>query len=356
MAGPSPVELHSDCPSCGLESGVVEIYDPLAPACRFGVPRSATCKLCRRSEEGVFDRDPARPLVEIPANRCPSCLAELGPSSIDDRACLACNARASVVERSPSVALGTDADLCAALDDWSDRESFPSRAHLLQATFCDPDPTSLLGRIARKERLEVLVDPFANMGRRATTNEPATAPSPPVNAPAAAPVRVDPVTVSASPDTTAPPPPIAQAQPIQDAPISAPPRAIVYPLVSVVVADGEIHHAERDLVNRFLVSEGLAPLADEEFRVHTPQEVAHLVPKDRRAAVIRLMCETASVDGMPDESERRVIRAYAAAWDVPEEEVDFWMWAHETAGTSLARKLWLKIRRFVLSARWESPR
>ena len=27
-----------------------------------------------------------------------------------------------------------------------------------------------------------------------------------------------------------------------------------------------------------------------------------------------------------------------------------------TAGTSLARKLWLKIRRFVLSARWESPR
>ena len=68
------------------------------------------------------------------------------------------------------------------------------------------------------------------------------------------------------------------------------------------------------------------------------------------------MCETASVDGMPDESERRVIRAYAAAWDVPEEEVDFWMWAHETAGTSLARKLWLKIRRFVLSARWESPR
>ena len=142
----------------------------------------------------------------------------------------------------------------------------------------------------------------------------------------------------------------------QDAPISAPPRAIVYPLVSVVVADGEIHRSERELVDRFLVSEGLAPLADDEFRVHTPQEVAHLVPKDRRAAVIRLMCETASVDGMPDESERRVIRAYAAAWDVPEEEVDFWMWAHETAGTSLARKLWLKIRRFVLSARWESPR
>jgi len=144
----------------------------------------------------------------------------------------------------------------------------------------------------------------------------------------------------------------APAAPEHAGPPSAPPRAIVYPLVSVVAADGEIHPAERALVDRFLVSEGLSPLTDEEFRVHHPSEVAHLVPKDRREGVVQLMCESATVDGMPDESERRVIRAYAAAWDVPDEKVDFWMWGYESMGTSLARQLWMKLRRFVLSARW----
>jgi hypothetical protein len=51
-------------------------------------------------------------------------------------------------------------------------------------------------------------------------------------------------------------------------------------------------------------------------------------------------------------SERRVIRAYANAWNVDDEKVDFWMWGYEAMNTSLARALFLKIRRFVLSARW----
>lgn len=68
--------------------------------------------------------------------------------------------------------------------------------------------------------------------------------------------------------------------------------------------------------------------------------------------VVQLMCETATVDGMPDESERRVIRAYAAAWNVPDEKVEFWMWGYENMSTSLVRQLWMKLRRFVLSARW----
>ena len=135
-------------------------------------------------------------------------------------------------------------------------------------------------------------------------------------------------------------------------PISAPPRAIVFPLVSVIAADGEIHPAERALIDRFLESEGLAPLTEDEFRVHHPSEVAHLVPKERREMVVQLMCETATVDGMPDESERRVIRAYAAAWGVPDEKVEFWMSGYESMSTSLVRQLWMKLRRFVLSARW----
>lgn len=128
----------------------------------------------------------------------------------------------------------------------------------------------------------------------------------------------------------------------------------MYPLVSVIAADGEIHPEERSLIDRFLQSEGLAPLAESEFCVHHPSAVAHYVPLERREDVVKLMCESAAIDGMPDESERRVIRAYATAWDIDEEKLEFWMWGYENMNTSLARQMFLKIRRFVLSARWSA--
>jgi hypothetical protein len=172
----------------------------------------------------------------------------------------------------------------------------------------------------------------------------------PISAPPPAATTADPKATLTSAGVVPPGgvPPLPSLPP----PTSAPPRAIVYPLVSVIAADGEIHPAERALIDRFLESEGLAPLGEDEFRVHHPSEVAHLVPRERREMVVQLMCETASVDGMPDESERRVIRAYAAEWGVSDEKVEFWMWGYESMSTSLVRQLWMKLRRFVLSARW----
>jgi hypothetical protein len=422
--GPAPVELSADCTTCGLEGGVVELYDATVPACRFGLPATARCKLCGIEHEGSFDHAPARAMRDIPANRCPACLDELGPRALDDRRCPKCGASARLDQLTAAAPLDTEPALVAALDAWATREHWASRELLAGATFCDPDLGSLLVRIGRGEPLEVVADPFANMGIRTTggrdkkerpapaaadepTRESASQPpqrpsivvspdrvtvnpssnplrlsTPPqdfranvtvpdpqaifTNAPTdplAAPLRISvPAPAVAAPDPAATltsagvtgaasssrPPPLPTPPP----PASAPPRAIVYPLVSVIAADGEIHPAERMLVDKFLESEGLTPLSDDEFRVHHPSAVAHLVPKERREAVVQLMCETASVDGMPDESERRVIRAYAAAWHVPDEKVEFWMWGYESMSTSLVRQLWMKLRRFVLSARW----
>lgn len=365
--GPAPVELSADCTTCGLESGVVELYDALVPACRFGLPATAKCKLCGIAHEGTFNRPTAREMREIPANRCPACLEELGPRALDDRRCQKCGATATAVLIAPAATLESELALVAALDAWAAREQWASREALAVSTFCDPDLGSLLVRLQRGEPLEVVADPFANMGVRTTggrdKKEPATAVAQAAQAaaPAARPAAIFvPPPALVSPDATATmtsagnsgavvdPPPIPLPRP----PLSAPPRAIVYPLVSVVAADGEIHPAERMLVDKFLESEGLAPLQDDEFRVHHPTEVAHLVPKERREMVVQLMCETATVDGMPDESERRVIRAYAAAWNVSDEKVEFWMWGYESMSTGLVRQLWMKLRRFVLSARW----
>jgi tellurite resistance protein len=362
MAGLAPVELHASCAACGLESGVVEVYDPFVAACRFGLPATTRCKLCDAASEGTFDRPLKKPLSEIPANGCPACLAALPVAAIDERTCRACGARAGLAvvragrfSASSSFSVSV-AELERALDGWAEADGWASRDELLAATFADPDVGRLFARLERREPLEVLADPFANMGIRTTgeKSEPAAAPdTPPLpDAPAVAlaTARTEPLAKPIAP-------PVAVAAPLPlplplPPPPSAPPRAIVFPLVSVVAADGEIHPAERALIDRFLVSEGLAPLAPEEIRVHHPTEVAHLVAPARREDVVKLMCETASIDGMPDESERRVIRAYATAWGVDDEKIDFWMWGYETMNTSLTRQLFLKIRRFVLSARW----
>ncbi|MEA2747986.1 MAG: hypothetical protein QOI41_2129 [Myxococcales bacterium] len=398
--GPAPVELSADCTTCGLEAGVVELYDALVPACRFGLPATARCRLCGIRHEGAFNRAPARPMRDVPANRCPACVEELGPRTLDDRRCAKCGAVATLALVAPAAALDTELALVAALDAWTAREQWTSRQALLEATFCDPDLGSLLLRIRRNEPLEVVADPFVNVAhvtpsasplKVATPNQDfrtgSTIPDPhsifgsaqtdPFTAPLARqssqpPQRISvPVPAVTVPDAastmtsagqqptgTAPlHPPVRYGTgtiplPTPPPPPSAPPRAIVYPLVSVIAADGEIHPAERALIDRFLESEGLAPLAEHEFRVHHPSAVAHLVPIERREMVVQLMCETATVDGLADESERRVIRAYAAAWEVPSEKVEFWMWGYENMSTSLVRQLWMKLRRFVLSARW----
>jgi uncharacterized tellurite resistance protein B-like protein len=366
--GPSPVELVADCDACGLESGVVETYDALVPACRFGLPATARCKLCGDTHEGRFDRAPARPLAELPANRCPACERELAPSAIDERRCAACGARAERVRTAEPEHFLRRGDLERALDAWAAREGFASRQALVDATFCEPDVGRIFARIDHGERIEVVADPFANMGVRAAgrsgdekrraDDRDATVPDPKI---AFAAADTIPLAEPLAADAHAPGPPPARAPARAPAPAnedthapppSAPPRAIVYPLLSLIAADGEIHPKELALVDAFLRGEGLAPLSHDELCVHHPSEVAHLVPKERREAVVQLMCEAAAVDGMPDESERRVIRAYANAWDVPDEKVDFWLWGYESMGTGIARQLWLKIRRFVLSARW----
>ncbi|HVJ88715.1 MAG TPA: hypothetical protein VM580_02860 [Labilithrix sp.] len=402
MAGLVPVELSADCGACGLEAGVVEVYDVFVAACRFGVPASMRCKLCSAESIGVFDRPLAKPLREVAANRCPSCLSELAPAAIDERRCPTCGASAEMRETSAPTLFSTIADLERALEAWAEREKFPSRQALAAATFSDPDIATVFARLQRGERIEILADPFANMGVRTTSGgaQPsarlpaaASAPEPAIPsgprtlrglAPLAPKAETDlpatPITETPSarsvetpahpPVQLTPPPggekPTPEAGAITDLayapteplarpmvpPPSAPPRALVFPLVSVIAADGEVHPEERALIDRFLVSEGLTPLADHEFSVHHPSTVAHLVPQERREEVVKLMCETASIDGMPDESERRVIRAYASAWNVDDDKLDFWMWGYEAMNTSLARQLFLKIRRFILSARW----
>lgn len=345
----------------------METYDPLVAACRFGIPSLVTCKLCGTSSRGIVEASGSvqSDLSRVAANACPVCLGVLDAHALDHHECHRCRAIAKLQPVSSGTHFATEGALSIRLAAWAQEENFRSLDEFLSATFVTPTVSDLFGTLQRRARIETVVDPF---GVRTSVG----APSPPQESakekelpapiterlprsPLSAPPPVAASNRAASPPAPAPAP-IAFAPakaPEEVPPPSAPPRSIVYPLVSVISADGEVHPAERAIVDRFLHSEGLLPLSDDEFRVHSPADVAHLIPKERREAVIQLMCETSMIDGMPDASEIRVIRAYAAAWNVPEEKLDLWLWAYENAGTSAMRQLWLKIRRFVLSARWE---
>ena len=327
--GRAPVELYADCMHCRLEGGVAELYDPDSPASRFGVPSEERCSLCLSTVRSVVRRaDGAEVAVDMSrvlANACPACRAPLDPSALDQKACAGCGARCvPMVVHAPLTFSGRDA-LVTRLDAWAAEERAATRDELLVSRFVTPDVDDILARLLRSDVLPTVVDPFALGGGRVVANQEAA------------------LLMEQGPRSAAPEPP----------PPSAPPRAIVYPLVSVIAADGELQKEEREVVDRFLLSEGLAPLTMEEFRVHRAEDVARLVPKHRREQVVELMCETACADGIADASEVRVIHAYAAAWEVSEDKVKFWLWGYEHANASGARQLWLKIRRFLLSSRWE---
>lgn len=362
---PAPVELPVDCAECLLEGGVVETYDPLVAACRFGIPSEVVCRLCGIASRGVVHSTRKAPpdLSLVAANACPYCLHPLEPSAIDDHRCNACGAEASLEPVSAATRFTSEDDVGARIDAWAREERFPSRAQFLEATFVTPSVAAIFSALRDGARIETVADPF---GTRTASATPASPPKPrqrdamdrpPVTEriPSAPPL---PPLSTFTPLPIPPSRPSAAASRPQDeaAPPSAPPRSIVYPLVSVIAADGEVHPGERAVVDKFLASEGLSPLSEEECKVHAPADVAHLIPREKREAVIQLMCETAMIDGMPDASELRVIRAYAAAWNVPDEKLELWIWAYENANSSAIRQLWLKIRRFVLSARWEERR
>jgi hypothetical protein len=370
-----PVELLADCINCRLESGVVEVYDPTHPACRFGLPRATRCRLCERSSVGEVIvgthavRDDLRAVL---AHACPCCEKPLPPSALDSQSCDACGATAAVRVVFEGARLRERAELDRALVGWAEFENYASIEDLVEATFVKTDVAEILHALTNGERIEAVADPFA-MGGRSTSGQEKPPRSergtrsggPPVSARSAEIARArsggDPV-ASQVLAMTAPPPYKSQASPPstrdpvahRPPPPSAPPRAIVYPLVSVIAADGELNPREREIVDRFLVSEGLPPLEDTEFCVHDPTVVARYIPESRREDVLKLMCETAAIDGMPDDSEIRVIRAFAAAWRVPDDKVNLWLWGYENIHASSARLFWLRIRRFVLSSRWEN--
>ncbi len=278
----SALEIAGDCPACRVEGARLELYDPLDPACALGVFASARCRFCAGAWRGAMSATvtAARP------GRCPACDAALD-AAVKGR-CARCGLEAHVEEvRAPAVPRSLQ-EVEGAVARWAAEAGEPVQA-FWEASLLGTTPAALFARLAAGAPVETALDGFDEVfgGARGGTTR-----------------------------VTLPPPPAAPAEDRYDT------GACSKALASVMAADGELHPAERAFFERVVTEEGWPLLPVEELRVHRPLEIAHLVPPAGRARLVERMVELASIDGVADKSELRVVRAFAAVWGIPGADID----------------------------------
>jgi hypothetical protein len=313
-------EVLSDCPECLVESALLEAYDEAFAACRLGMAAEASCRLCGARFQGdtAADDSPFKP------SGCPAC-GKMLPDDIEKHhSCPACGLVATRAVVEAPVDLSDRGVLEARLLAWATTEGAQTVDEFLDASFLGVSLDDLAGKIRAKERVETSFDVFFHLFGHAALSgaggvvQRRKAPAPP-------------------------PPPPPERIPSRPPPT---PRAFLYPIVSVMVADGEIKDVEKEFIDRILETEGHAPLLPEEIRVHRPAEIAREVPAARRHEAVELMVQLAAVDGETDLQEIRIAKAYASAWGVPTALVNEWVERYKERHTTGVRRFFRKLRSF----------
>lgn len=314
-------EVLADCPLCRVESAVVEVFDGRSILSGFGVPLEARCRFCDARWEGATE--PALPAVQPVVGRCPACKAILGPTAPETRSCAACGLQAVSRQTGAQASLESRADVEARLLAFALEEGYEAGQELLDEAFCEVSIDELVGRLRRGEPVQTSFDVFHFLFGHVSGGA----------------VTVDRGGEEALREAA------YQVAP-RDSSVGRDPRAILYPIVSVMAADGSIDPAEERFVSAFLEAEGQTPLEPHEIRVHRPAEVERHIPRARRREIVELMIQLATIDGYADTSELRLAKAYANAWGIPEDDLVEWVERYREAHTSSARRFLLKLKSF----------
>lgn len=250
----SALQLLSDCPTCQVEGGVLELLDASG---RNTTALEGQCRLCGyRTEGGVVQ---------------------------------------SMGQRFTAVG-----EVRTALASWAYADGEPDVQAFTQINMNGLTPEQVGGLVLRGERVETSFDviaflfPHAAAGTRMQGEDPALRNNGkqlfrPTNS------------VEALHSADAHPSPLVAADPLDVA------RA----LVSVMVADGVVRAAEKKFLARTLAAWNAPPLPEAEHRVWRPQEIG--IPADPKR-LLSAMTEMCLVDGEADSTEVRILDAYARAW------------------------------------------
>lgn len=324
MAAALHFEVLGDCPHCRVESALVEVFEGRSILSGFGVPIEAHCRMCQAAWEGVTE--PELPSVAAVPGRCPACKEPLAPDATETRRCAGCGLGAVLRPTRPATSLSTREAVVARLEAFAADEGTGTVEELLRDGFQGVTVDELCDRLARGEKIGTSFDVFQFLFGHATAGARPAEPAAAATAQRA-----------------------TMGREARDSSFGRDPRAILYPIVSVMCADGVIDPAEERFVSAFLEAEGQGPLEPDEIRVHRPVEVERHIPRARRREIVELMIQLASVDGHADTSELRLAKAYANAWGITEDELLVWIDRYQDAHVSSARRFLLKLKSFFFT-------
>lgn len=278
------VQVLSPCPSCRVESALVELVELTATGSAVFEGR---CRMCGRWERQGSLVDPGIPFRE-----------------------------AVQVE--------------AALARWAEREGEPDLDAFIASGFGGLDRAALCEALLAGRPVETTFDViawlFPGMAGGGARSEPLVTPDPPAaqtSPPAAAPLRLSP-----------PPPHSGPADSMQTA---------LCALVTVMLADGAIRPGERAFVEGFAERAGLP--RPTELRAWRPTE---LRPPARPALVLGAMIDLALIDRERDGTELQVIREFARQWGEPIEQVEARFRRVAERDDPPMIRLWRSLRRLLV--------
>lgn len=296
-----PYQVLTDCPHCKVEAAVVELMDPLHPACHLGLPAERHCRLCAWREKAADEPFTAR--LPLHLGRCPACSRPLTDAERASGHCPHCDytPRLEVLHEPLDL---TDAQVARdALMRWAVEEGEDDLEVFCQANLDGLDLDAVLERLATHTTLHTTFDAVAFLfpsagGRKGSGGGGSVTGTPVV--------------------PTVDPEPIAKAAPEMD------PHTPARMLVSVMVADGELRAGEQRFVDSFLAREGLAPLPSRDLRVWRPHELGPVPDPALAARLVEACVHLCHLDQERDGSEWKLIVAYADALGVPRAQVEAW--------------------------------
>jgi len=125
------------------------------------------------------------------------------------------------------------------------------------------------------------------------------------------------------------------------------PRTPARVLISVMVADGELRPGEIKFIQDFLTAEGLGPLEDADLRIWRPQELGTPPDHELRARLVEATVHLMHLDRERDGSEWKVVRSFAGAWGITEDQLKAWDKAYDARYATTMTRLWAALSKLV---------
>lgn len=326
-------QVLSDCQFCLVEAAVVELMDPLHPACHLGIPVDVRCRLCGWRVQA--SEEPFAPRMPLSAGRCPACQKHLDEAArTGEGPCPHCSYTPTVAETARPVKIATSSVAEARLRAWADDEGEPDLERFCEANM-GLSAKAVVARLVEGEAVSTTFDVIAflfpgSMGGGS---------SPDAEIVPKKPTEV----VDRSPQEA----PREARAPSPTGPDDEDPMIAARALVSVMVADGELRAGERTFIDAYLRNEQLPPVQQADLRIWRPHELG--VPREaaHRMAIIEAMIHLMHLDRERDGSEWKVIHAFARYWGLSESELETLDKRYDRRYRTIMTALWRTLSSFV---------